>query len=184
MQAGGALGRHPDDIDGRIARHIDVHQGNAVHCGAGEADLGLGAALGGHRDRRGGEREIADADAIEELGAAAVEHVLDLDEVIAGILEGVADPRIGLAAGGVVVESELAHAFGVIEVHVGVDGAADAARLAVEAEVLAGLDGEFVVIALLGEDGTGDGAGYGDFLSGRLGAVVAVADELGQIIDR
>ena len=48
---------------------------------------------------------------------------------------------------------EFAHALGVVDVHVGVHRAADAAGQAIEAEPLACLDGELVEVALLGRDG-------------------------------
>src|SRR5205814_1730108 len=75
---------------------------DTVERGPGEADADFPAARDRQRQRCDRTREVADPQAVVKIRAASPSRVANLNEVLAGLCEGVREPRIGLKPGSIV----------------------------------------------------------------------------------
>ncbi len=76
-----------------------------------------------------------------EIRAAPVGVVAHADEVVAGLLEGVGQARVGLQAGGITaVPAGQFVALGIVQLQLRVESAAQAAAEYLKAQTLPGLD--------------------------------------------
>ena len=142
------------------------------------------AAFDGQRQRRRRAGEIADPQTVKIIVAALITDIAYLNKVVAGVLEGVGEARIGLEAGGVVAvaAAQFAAGAGVEQRQLRVDGAAEATAQHLEAEALAGRDGDLVIVVVLVGRLADDDARRRDRLGGGASAVAFRLHDLRQIV--
>ena len=165
--------RHDVD-DMAVGGHAHLDRRHPGHILAGKGDGCLLPALHGHRHGGHDVRGIGDAQTVERLAAADMPGIPDLDDVFAAGRIHPGEPAVRLQSRLVVaVEAgHFAHRLGVEHPDHRVKRRTQPAGDHLDGEPLAGLGGEFEIIADLGIGPADDHAGHRDDLGLFPGPVV------------